>query len=125
MQDEYLSRHPQEAKGGNPWLNAWKMIEDPDQNLDGDFMPAWIRAKRAIVKNWDEIEELNGNRQRTIDRIREFTELVSLLCPTVQELIPMCLPWSCHRCKPFSCSPVKCAAAFCNNYCIKKLIRLS
>lgn len=78
MQDEYLSRHPQPEKGGNPWLNAWQMIEDPDYNLDQDPLPAWMRAKRAIVKNWDAIVELNGNRQRTIERVSNFKELVSL-----------------------------------------------
>lgn len=53
------------------------MIEDPDYNMDQDPLPAWMRAKRTIVQNWDAIEELNGNRQRTIERIRDFTELVS------------------------------------------------
>ena len=77
-QDEYLARNPQEQPGGDPWLNAWRMIKDPDYNLDNDPLPAWMRAKRAIVENWDAIEELNGNRQQTIDRIGAFTELVSL-----------------------------------------------
>ena len=78
MQDEYLARNPQEQPGGDPWLNAWKLIKDPDYNLDNDPLPAWMRAKRAIVENWDAIEELNGNRQQTIDRIGAFTELVSV-----------------------------------------------
>lgn len=79
LQDEYLSRHPQEPKEGNPWINAWNMIDDPDYNLDGDPLPAWMRAKRAIVSNWDAIEQLNGNRQQTIDRIGAYTEQVNIL----------------------------------------------
>ena len=78
LQDEYLARNPQEQPVGDPWLNAWRMIKDPDYNLDDDPLPAWMRAKRAIVENWEAIEELNGDRQQTIDRIGAFTELVSL-----------------------------------------------
>ena len=52
------------------------MIDNPDLNLDNDPLPAWIRAKRTIAENWDGMEALNGNRQRTIERVREYAELV-------------------------------------------------